>query len=96
MIEKHHAQLSVRKQCKLLGVNRNRLEPPPKRKVEGDEAIMAEIDRIYTECPFYGARKIVRELRDMGIRIGRKRCRRLMKVMGIEALVPKPSTSIPD
>lgn len=96
MIEKHHTQLSVRKQCQLLGVNRNRLAPRPKRKVEGDEAIMREIDRIYTECPFYGARKIVRELRDVGIRIGRKRCRRLMKVMGIEALVPKPSTSVPD
>ena len=96
MIEKHHPQLSVRKQSKLLGVNRNRLEPSPQRKVDGDEAIMKEIDRIYTECPFYGARKIVRELRELGIRIGRKRCRRLMKVMGIEALVPKPSTSVPD
>ena len=46
--------------------------------------------------PFYRARKIVRELRGVGIRIGRKRCRRLMRAMGIEALVPKPSTSIPD
>lgn len=96
MIEKHHAQLSVRKQCKLLGVNRNRLSPSKPRRVEGDEAIKKEIDRIYTEFPFYGARKIVRELRSVGIRIGRKRCRRLMRVMGIEALVPKPSTSIPN
>jgi len=96
MIEKHHSQLSVRKQCKLLGVNRNRLDPRRPRKVEGDEAIKKEIDRIYTEFPFYGARKIVRELRGVGIRIGRKRCRRLMRVMGIEALVPKPSTSLPN
>ena len=96
MIEKHHSQLSVRKQCKLLGVNRNRLSPRPPRRVKGDEAIKKEIDRIYTECPFYGARKILRELRDIGIRIGRKRCRRLMRAMGIEALAPKPSTSTPD
>ena len=96
MIEKHHSQLSVRKQCELLAVNRNRLTPRPPKQVEGDEAIMKEIDRIYTEFPFYGARKIIVELRDAGIRIGRKRCRRLMKTMGIEALVPKPSTSIPD
>lgn len=96
MIDKHHPQLSVRKQCELLDVNRNRLAPRPPRKVEGDEAVMKEIDRIYTEFPFYGARKIVRELRDIGVRIGRKRCRRLMKAMGIEALVPKPSTSVPD
>ena len=96
MIEKHHSQRSVRKQCKLPGVNRNRLEPRPPRKVAGDESIKKEIDRIYTGFPFYGARRIVRELRGVGIRIGRKRCRRLMRTMGIEALVPKPSTSIPN
>src|SRR5690606_11551572 len=96
MIEEHHPQLSVRKQCELLKINRNRLSPRQPKRVEGDEAIMKEIDRIYTECPFYGARKIVRELREVAIRIGRKRCRRLRKTMGIEALVPKPSTSVPD
>ncbi|MEM7603002.1 MAG: IS3 family transposase, partial [Verrucomicrobiota bacterium] len=96
MIEKHHSQLSVRKQCKLLDVNRNRLDPRPPRKANGDEAIKKEIDRIYTEFPFYGSRKILHELHDIGIRIGRKRCRRLMRAMGIEALVPKPSTSTPD
>lgn len=96
MIEEHHPQLSVRKQCELLAVNRNRLSPPQPKRVEGDEAIMKAIDRIYTEYPFYGARKIVVELREVGLRIGRKRCRRLMKTMGIEALVPKPSTSVPN
>jgi putative transposase len=96
MIEKDHSQLSVRQQCELLAVNRNRLSPRKRKQVEGDEAIMKQIDRIYTEFPFYGARKILVELRALGVRIGRKRCRRLMKVMGIEALVPKPSTSIPD
>ena len=96
MIEKHHSQLSVRKQCELLAVNRNRLSPRKPKRVAGDESIMKEIDRIYTRLPFYGARKIVLELRGVGIRIGRKRCRRLMKAMSIEALVPKPSTSVPD
>lgn len=96
MIEKNHSRLSVRKQCELLEVNRNRLSPRKPKRVGGDEAIMRKIDAIYTECPFYGARKIVAELRDIGIRIGRKRCRRLMRTMGIEALVPKPPTSAPD
>ena len=73
MIEKHQSQLSVRKQCKLLGVNRNRLATPKPRRVRGDEAIKKEIDRIYTELPFYGAHKIIRELCSVGIRIGRKR-----------------------
>jgi putative transposase len=96
MIEEHHPHLSVRKQCELLAVNRNRLSPPQPKRVGGDKAIMRAIDRIYTECPFYGARKIVVELREVGLRIGRKRCRRLMKTMGIEALVPTPSTSVPN
>ena len=96
MIEKHQPKVSARKQCKLLGVNRNRLDPRPPRKGEGDEAIMKEIDRIYIEFPFSEARKIIRELRGIGIRIGRKRCRRLMRAMGIDALVPKPSTSVPN
>lgn len=96
MIEKRHPQLSVRQQCELLAVNRNRLAPREPRRVAGDKVLMREMDRIYTNYPFYGARKIVLELRDLGFRIGRKRCRRLMKMMGIEALVPKPSTSVPD
>ena len=54
MIEKHHSQLSVRKQCELLAVNRNRLSPRKPKRVAGDESIMKEIDRIYTRLPFYG------------------------------------------
>ena len=49
------------------------------------------IDRVDQEVG-----RTVEDLRDIGIRIGRKRCRRLMRTMGIEALVPKPSTSIPN
>ena len=54
-------------------MNRNRLSTPKPRRVRGDEAIKKEIDRIYTELPFYGAHKIIRELCSVGIRIGRKR-----------------------
>ena len=51
MIEKHHSQLSVRKQCELLAVNRNRLSPRQPKRVEGDEAIMKEIDRSTPSSP---------------------------------------------
>lgn len=77
-------------------MNRNRLSPRQTRRVNGDEAIKREIDRIYAEFPFYGARKILRELWGAGIRIGRKRCHRLMEAMDIEPLVLKPRTSVPD
>lgn len=95
MIEKKHKKLSVRRQCKLLKVNRNRLGPAKPRITEEDERIMRSLDEIHMEMPFYGARKLRRELRDHGWRIGRGRVRRLMGVMGIAALVPKPSTSKP-
>jgi hypothetical protein len=47
------------------------------------------------ECPFFGTRQIRNDLRKLGHRVGRNRIRRLMKIMGIEALCPKPSTSTP-
>ena len=96
MIERDHPQLSIRRQAKLLKVNRNRLEPKRSRISEEDERIMREFDAIHTDLPFYGQRRLRRELRDRtGIRIGRRRTRRLMRIMGIEAVGPKPRTSKP-
>ncbi len=55
------------------------------------------IDRIYTKCPFYGVRKITWELNETyKMRVNHKRVHRLMRVMGIEAIYPKPVTSKPD
>ena len=96
MIEKEHPKLSIRQQADLLKVNRNRLDPVKKKLREDDEEIMKEIDVIYTKWPFYGTRKFIRELLTRGIVIGRKRCQRLMEIMGIEVLVPKPSLSRPN
>ena len=96
MIEKGHPKLSVRSQCTLVDVNRNRLKPRQTKITEQDELIMKDLDEIYTKWPFYGQRKLGRELLKYGWSIGRKRTRRLMKIMGIEALVPKPSLSQPN
>lgn len=96
MIEPAHPKLSIRKQCKLLKVNRNRLKSPKPRISPEDEAIMKDLDKIHLKWPFLGQRKLLRELRELGWQIGRKRTRRLMKVMGIEALVPKPKLSQPN
>jgi len=96
MIDPQHPDLSIRRQCELFAVNRNRLKPRHSPVSQEDEEIMKAMDEIHTECPFLGQRKIVRELREMDWpKIGRKRVRRLMQVMGIEALVPKPSLSKP-
>ncbi len=95
MIEKNHPELSIRRQCELLKVNRNRLECRPKVSEE-DRAIMRALDELHTEWPFYGQRKLTRELGERGWRIGRKRVRRLMRLMGLEAVAPKPRTSLPN
>jgi putative transposase len=95
MIDPGDKKLSIRKQSKLLGINRNRLSPRLTKTTEEDLKIMAIMDELYLECPFYGQRNFRENLRDHGYHIGRKRVRRLMGVMGIEALVPKPSTSVP-
>ena len=96
MIEKNHTKLSVRRQCELLQVNRNRLDSRRVKVSAEDELIMRCLDEIYTQMPFYGSRKLQRELRDHGWCVGRHRVRRLMRLMGIVAMVPQPSTSVPN
>ena len=56
---------------------------------------MRRIDVLFTARPFFGARRIARTLTEEGFAIDRKRVRRLMRLMGIEALGPKPRTSKP-
>ena len=95
MIDDQHPKLSIRKQAWLLGVNRNRLQARQTRTLKEDEKIMRRLDELHTKWPFLGQRRLIEELRDQGIVIGRKRMRRLMKTMGIEAIAPKPPMSIP-
>ena len=88
--------MSIQKQCKLLSVPRSSYYHKPQRKVcEFNEMLMQAMDRIYMEEPTYGSRRIRDELRKLGYKVGRKRVRRLMQVMGIEPIYPKPRLSIP-
>ena len=57
---------------------------------------MRRLDALYLEAPFYGSRRMVAALRRDGVRVGRHRVRRLMRLMGLETLAPKPGTSRPD
>jgi putative transposase len=58
-----------------------------------DLSLMRRIDELHLKWPFYGSRRMVFELNQAGYGINRKRVQRLMRVMGIEALVPRPGTS---
>jgi len=95
MIEKKHPKLSIRRQSELLDVNRNRLNPGKPKISAEDYAIMRIMDQLYMQRPHYGTRNYRVKLKDYGYDIGRARVRRLMKIMGIESLAPKPNTSKP-
>lgn len=94
LIEKDNTEISIARQAELLDISRSSIYYQPRIDPE-DMLIMNEIDKIFTDCPFYGHRRIRRELRDKNIWIGRKRTRSLMKTMGLEAVYPKkkPNTS---
>lgn len=67
----------------------------PEVSVE-DIVVMDAIDELYTERPFFGVRRITEHLEIPGIVINHKRVHRLMQIMGIQAIYPKPKTSIPN
>lgn len=96
MIEREECEgLSVRDQCRILGLSRSSFYYEPVPVSLEDKVIMDLIDEIYTESPFYGARKISLELKDIGVPVGRYRAGTLMRLMGLEAVVPKRNLSKP-
>ena len=95
MVDRWHAAVSVRRQCALLGVARAGVYRPATAPGPADLALMRRLDAFYLEAPFYGSRRMVETLRRDGVRVGRHRVRRLMRLMGLEALAPKPGTSRP-
>ena len=94
MIHQAHS-LPVTRRCGLLAVARSTAYYKPAPVSEGDLSLMRLIDEIHLELPFYGSRSICDELRGRGHRVSRKRVQRLMRLMGLRALYPKPRTSIP-
>jgi len=95
MIDKTH-QLSVRQQSQLIQINRSTLYYKPKEISSTDLSLMRLIDEIHLDYPFMGSRMIRDMLQRQGHQIGRRKVRRLMRLMGIHALYPKPNTSKPN
>ncbi len=94
MIDKKE-KLSVTRQCKLLELNRSGVYYKPTPLSEKDMELMRQIDEIHLKRPFYGSRKIRNELWAKGYDVGRDKVRRLMRLMGVEALYVKPRLSLP-
>ena len=94
-LDRSHGDLSIRRQCAMLGLARSGVYRKPCPTNDNDLEAMRRIDAPFTARPFFGARRIARTLSEEGFPIDRKRVRRLMRVMGIEALGPKPRTTKP-
>jgi len=93
MIDLGHPELSVRRQCALLGIARSGLYYEPVGPNEENQLLMRLLDEQYTSTPFYGVRRMTRWLHSLGYNVDVKRTRRLLRLMGLEAIYPKPRLS---
>ncbi len=97
LIESHHPTLSIRRQCELVGLNRATFYRQAVGETPLNLKLMQLIDQEYTRAPFYGYRKMTVRLNDQhGYQVNHKRVARLMWKMGLQAVYPRPRTSIPD
>ena len=94
-MDRDQAEFSVRRQCELLGVNRSGLYYQPVGESAENLRLMRLLDEQYTRVPFYGSRRMTEWLATQGYEVNRKRVTRLMQLMGIEAVYPKPRLSQP-
>ena len=96
MIEPQDAQLSLSRQCELVGLSRSSFYYQPVAPDPFTLEVMHAIDCIYTDRPFYGVRRIWWTLRADGLPVNRKRVHRLMQLMGLQAIYPRKRLSLPD
>ena len=96
MVDKSHNQLSIARQCLILGLSRSTYYYQPRGESPYNLELMRVIDREYLQFPFFGTRQMRRHLRNMGYEVGRRRVKRLMRKMGIRAVYRKPRTSQPE
>lgn len=95
MVQRGHRQISLRRQCQLIWVNRSKLDYEGAQESAQNLDLMKRIDQIYLDQPVYGYRRMTQVLRRQSIPVNAKRVRRLMRLMGLEAVYPKARTSLP-
>ena len=94
LIDPCDPHLSIYRQCELIGLNRSTYYLGPATESAEDLRLMRLIDEQYLKTPFYGSRRMAASLRRRGEAINRKRVQRLMTLMGLEGLHPRPRTTI--
>ena len=96
MVEPDNLEISVVRQCQLLGINRSTIYY--REKAESGEAgeLMRLLDAQDTLTPFDGYRRMTVYLQNSGFSVNHKRVLKLMRKLGLEAIYPKPNLSKPD
>ena len=95
MIDSQYPCVSILRQCDILKISRSSVYYKRKKVKKEDLELMRIIDKQYLKTPVYGSRSMRNYLRRLGYNINRKRVQRLMRLMGLEAIYPKPKTSKP-
>ena len=95
MIEAGHKEIAVSRQCEIVGLSKAAYYYRPRLRAALNETLMALLDEQYTKTPFYGVPRMTEWLKTQGYKVNRKRVRRLMRLMGLEAVYPKPWLSKP-
>ena len=93
MIRKENTKLSPTRQCKLLNISRSSIYYTPVGVNAETLKLMHEIDRVFTKYLFFGSRQIAAYLPQSGFSAGHNRVRRLMGIMGLQAIYKGPNTS---
>jgi len=94
LIEPAHSQLSIRRQCELVGLNRSTFYYTPAQESAFNLRLMRLIDEQYLKTPFYGWPRMTAHLRRQGHEVNHKRVQRLMRLMCLQAIYPKRRTSV--
>ena len=95
MIDSAHGRLSIARQCSLVSISRSSFYYQGKGESPLNLNLMRRIDEQFLETPWYGSRQMARHLWRLGYCVGRKRVRRLMRLMGLQAIYQAPRTSDP-
>ena len=95
MIDSNNKKLSLSRQCRLLKLNRSTVYYKKQPIKPIDLRLMQLIDKQYLKTPSWGSRSMRNHLRRLGYKVNRKKVQRLMRLMGLQAIYPKPKTSRP-
>jgi putative transposase len=95
LIESDHPQISIGRQCELVGLARSSFYYASQAESAENLHLMRLLDEQYTDTPYYGVRRMTAWLRSQGYAVNHKRVARLLRTMGLETIYPKPRLSEP-